>query len=115
MKKSLGSKRNEVNKIEEITSLYGSFKENKFCKIFANDEFGYWQVTVERPFMENGKKLTDKNGNSKSDGSLRDTEIIRLKEDIKKYIEKEVKPYAPDAWIDESKTRKGYEKLQGLT
>ena len=59
--------------------------------------------------IENGKVVKDKNGKPKSDSDLRDTENVPLKEDIKKYFEREVLPYNPDAWIDETKTRKGYE------
>lgn len=109
MKKSLGSKRHEVSKIDQITSLYGDFKESKFCKIFDNDDLGYWQVTVERPLLKNGKVVTDKKGNPTPDSSLRDTEIIPLTEDINEYLEREVKPHVSDYWIDESKTKKGYE------
>jgi type I restriction enzyme M protein len=43
------------------------------------------------------------------DPDLRDTEQIPFKEDIAAYIKREVLPYAPDAWVDESKTKKGYE------
>ena len=32
-----------------------------------------------------------------------------LKEDIHAYFEREVKPHVPDAWIDESKTKIGYD------
>jgi type I restriction enzyme M protein len=109
MKKSLGSKRHEVNKIDKITTLYGDFEEGQYCKIFDNKDFGYWQVTVERPLVENGKVVLDKSGNPKPDSSLRDTEIIPLKENISKYLEREVKPHVSDFWIDESKTKTGYE------
>jgi len=51
----------------------------------------------------------DKNGNPEPDADLRDTEQIPVKEDIDEYIKREVLPYAPDAWVDESKTKKGYE------
>lgn len=51
MRKSLGSKRNELsgNQIKEITKLYSDFKENEICKIFENHQFGYTTITVERP------------------------------------------------------------------
>ena len=52
---------------------------------------------------------TDAKGNPEPDTDLRDTEQIPFKEDIAAYIEREVLPYAPDAWVDESKTKKGYE------
>ena len=51
----------------------------------------------------------DKNGNPEPDISLRDNENVPLKEDIGEYFEREVLPHVPDAWIDESKTVKGYE------
>ena len=44
-----------------------------------------------------------------ADISLRDTENVPLTEDIKEYFKREVLPYAPEAWIDEKKTKKGYE------
>lgn len=51
----------------------------------------------------------DKSGYPEPDTDLRDTEQIPVKEDIVEYIKREVLPYAPDAWVDESKTKKGYE------
>lgn len=52
---------------------------------------------------------TDVVGNPEPDPALRDTEQIPLGEDIDAYIQREVVPYAPDAWVDESKTKTGYE------
>lgn len=111
MSKSLGDKRNELSDdhISEITELFGDFKESKYCKIFDNSDFGYSKVTVERPLKESGKIVTDKKGNPKPDTSLRDSENIPLKEDIKTYMKREVLPHVPDAWIDEKKTKVGYE------
>lgn len=51
----------------------------------------------------------DSKGNPEPDTDLRDTENVPLKEDINEYFEREVKPHVPDAWIDESKTKIGYE------
>lgn len=206
MRKSLGNKRNEITpeQIEEITRIYGEFKEGEHCKIFDNEDFGYYKIVVERPLrlnfqvteeriervkaerafvnlatsrkkgeaglkeIEEGKKFqgaiinmlksmdstlyknrdeftralkkaarqhgislsaqilkallnglserdetadicTDNKGNPEPDPELRDTEIVPLKEDIREYFNREVKPHVPDAWIDESKTRIGYE------
>lgn len=55
MRKSLGSKRNEISEtdIAEITRIYGDFQENEYCKIFENKEFGYLKVTIERPLQLN--------------------------------------------------------------
>lgn len=111
MSKSLGSKRNELSEdhINDITKLYGEFKESDQCKIFDNKDFGYSKVTVERPLMKNGKVVKDSKGKPKADSSLRDTENIPLKEDIAAYMKREVLPHVPDAWVDESKTYVGYE------
>ena len=207
MRKSLGNKRNEITEeqIKEITRIYGEFKENEYCKIFDNEDFGYQKIVVERPLrlnfqvteerinnlynettfkklaesrkkgaaglkeIEEGKKLqqqiietlktmdstilyknrdaftkalrkafkdsdikldsallkailsalsekdetadicVDSKGNTEPDPDLRDTENVPLKEDIHEYFEREVKPHVPDAWIDESKTKIGYE------
>lgn len=51
MKKSMGSKRNEIaqEQIDEIVRLYGDFKEGEYVKIFDNEDFGYHKITVERP------------------------------------------------------------------
>ena len=40
---------------------------------------------------------------------MRDTENVPLKEDIREYFNREVLPFAPDAWIDEKKNVVGYE------
>lgn len=112
MSKSLGDKRNELSTdhIAEITKVYGEFAPTEISKIFDNRDFGYSKVTVERPERDaKGNIKTDKNGKPKADSSLRDTESIPLKEDIKVYIDKEVLPHVPDAWVDETKTKIGYE------
>jgi len=51
MRKSLGSKRNELSAdhIKQITQIYSEFKNNEICKIFDNHQFGYTTITVERP------------------------------------------------------------------
>jgi len=48
-------------------------------------------------------------GSPEPDPELRDTENVPLKEDVHAYFEREVLPHVPDAWIDESKTKVGYE------
>ncbi|MGG2093978.1 class I SAM-dependent DNA methyltransferase [Bacillus sp. S13(2024)] len=55
MKKSMGSKRNEITEaqIDEIVRLYGEFKEGEHVKIFDNEDFGYHKITVERPLRFN--------------------------------------------------------------
>lgn len=55
MTRSLGNKRNEISdeQIEEITRIYGDLEEGEYCKIFDNEDFGYWRITVERPLRLN--------------------------------------------------------------
>lgn len=205
MRKNLGNKRNYLSEddIEEIVELYNKFEQNRYCKIFDNEEFGYTKVIVERPMQlnfqineerlenlystaqfvkltesknknlelkleaeEKGKEkqqeiidalkkignhlyknwdefeakvnkslkvfnldsnfikniilalsehddsadyVRDKKGNKVPDTNLRDSEKIPLKQDIKEYFEREVKPYYSDAWMDRKKDEKGYE------
>ena len=205
MKKNLGNKRNYLGEedIKEILKQYDKFKEDKHCKIFDNEEFGYTKLIVERPlqlnYQVNGERLEnlyavsqfsklaeskkenpedkleeeeagkkkqekiinalkkignkqykkwdefeekvkeavkklnltpvfiksiilalsehddsaeyvlDKKGNKFPDPNLRDSEKVPLKEDIEKYFEREVKPYYPDAWMDRTKDKIGYE------
>ena len=51
----------------------------------------------------------DKKANPEPDTDLRDTESVPLKEGIENYFRREVLPHVPDAWIDHSKTKVGYE------
>lgn len=110
-RKSLGNKRNDIPKhhIEEITRIYGDFKETEVSKIFNNEEFGYAKIVVERPLLDESGKPVLKKGKKQADSNLRDTENVPLTEDIESYFKREVLPFAPDAWIDESKTKIGYE------
>ena len=110
-RKSLGNKRNDIPKhyIDEITRIYADFKESDVSKIFDNEEFGYSKIVVERPQKDENGNIIKKSGKPVADPSLRDTENVPLKEDIQEYFKREVLPYAPDAWIDEKKTKIGYE------
>lgn len=110
-RKSLGNKRNDIPQtaIDEIAKIYGDFREDKLSKIFKNEDFGYRKVVVERPLRDESGKPILKKGKVQADPKLRDTENIPLSEDVAEYMKREVLPYAPDAWIDESKTKIGYE------
>lgn len=110
-RKALGNKRNDIpeSAIEKITRLYGDFRETEISKIFDNEDFGYTKITVERPLRDENGELVLKKGKKQPDSSLRDTENVPLKEDIDKYFKREVLPFAPDAWIDEKKSKVGYE------
>lgn len=110
-RKSLGNKRNDIPKhyIDEITQIYANFIENDVSKIFNNEDFGYSKIVVERPLKDENGNPVLKVGKPIADTNLRDTENVPLKENIEEYFEREVSPYAPDAWIDEKKTKIGYE------
>jgi type I restriction enzyme M protein len=209
MRRSLGNKRHEIcePQRDEITQLYGEFREGEHVRIFANEDFGFHRITVERPLRLNfaitdellaalqaepafaslatskkrkdtkaaaaevaegkaqqvdilaalkslcGREVvknrdtflkmlrtafknsevkvpsalltrilaalserdetaddcTDSQGNTEPDPTLRDYENVPLREDIDAYTQREVLPYVPDAWVDETKTKVGYE------
>ena len=120
-RKSIGTKRNDItDKCRNlIVQAYGEFKNDAiygdkngiYCqsKIFDTEEFGYYKITVERPEKDENGNPVLKKGKPVPDANLRDTENVPMKEDIREYFEREVLPYAPDAWIDEKKTKVGYE------
>lgn len=110
-RKALGNKRNDIpeSAIAEITRLYGDFVESDISKIFDAADFGYTKITVERPLRDENGQLILKKGKPQPDANLRDTENVPLKEDIQAYFQREVLPFAPDAWMDEKKARVGYE------
>jgi type I restriction enzyme M protein len=92
----------------------GKAKRVPLARQFRNEAFGYTTITVERPLRnEAGKVVVFEKGKQKGkpqpDSNLRDTESVPLGEDIRAYFEREVLPHAPDAWIDESKSKVGYE------
>lgn len=161
LRKNLGKKNCELSEeqIMQITDLIVNPSETEQSKIFPNEAFGYYKVTVERPLKlkeiepdkvysskeikemvaagkidESGMpiiKKIHKQGSPdplhglfekiiagkrvlveyESDTSLRDTEQIPLVEEggIEAFFKREVLPYAPGAWIDDTKTQIGYE------
>lgn len=58
---------------------------------------------------ETAEICRDRDGNPEPDTELRDTESVPLKESIEEFFKREVLPHVPDAWIDHSKTKVGYE------
>lgn len=120
-RKSIGTKRNDITDAcrELIVTAYGEFANGKvygdkngiYCesKVFESVEFGYNKIVVERPQRDEAGSIILKRGKPVPDTSLRDTENVPLVQDIDAYFAREVLPYAPDAWIDHSKTKVGYE------
>ena len=112
MRKSLGSKRNEFTdeQVSQIVALYEAFEDAdpKLSKVLGNDEFGYVTVDVRRPqYDENGEVVRDRKGRPVADKEKNDTENIPLSQNVEEYMEREVLPYAPDAWIEPRKQKKG--------
>ena len=121
-RKPIGTKRNDITDMcrELIVKAYGELRneavygnpEGIYCEsmIFGTEVFGYIKISVLRPQRdENGEIVKDKKGKPVADKSLSDTENVPLVEDIDKYFEREVLPFAPDAWIDKKSTKVGYE------
>ena len=110
-RKALGNKRNDIPEtaIEEITRIYGDFRESEISKIFHTEDFGYTKIVVERPLRDTDGNPVLKKGKPQADSALRDTENVPLTEDIDEYFAREVLPFAPDAWIDRAKSKVGYE------
>ncbi|MBS3960884.1 MAG: N-6 DNA methylase, partial [Sandarakinorhabdus sp.] len=92
----------------------GKVKLAPLSRVFPTTAFGYRTITVERPLRDEAGKLVlgqrgAAKGKPQADSSLRDTENVPLAEDIEAYFQREVLPHARDAWIDQAKTRQGYE------
>ena len=123
-RKPIGNKRVDITEAcrELIVRAYGEYRDQTcerelesgaklVCKSRVLDSvaLGYNKITVESPLLdEDGKKVLKK-GKPVADPKKRDTENVPLDEDIDAYFAHEVLPYNPDAWIDKSKTKVGYE------
>ena len=120
-RKSIGTKRNDITDLcrELIVQAYGDFKHDAiygekvgvYCqsKIFNTEDFGYYKIVVERPQRDENGEVVLKKGKPVADAKLRDSENVPMTEDIEEYFQREVLPYAPDAWVDKKKTKVGYE------
>jgi type I restriction enzyme M protein len=189
VRKNLGNKRKEISaeNLKEIVRTYVAFDETETSKIFKNSDFGYRQITIEKPLklafkidessiqnalinkyilklsegdqaklasllgqvvsqwnsrqafvkavegaaLEKGLKIGpaimkalisefsftsdlaetcfDAKGNIEADPEARDTETVPLDQDIDSFFSREVQPFAPEAWVNDSKEKLGYE------
>ena len=108
-RKSIGNKRVDITEAcrELIVRAYGEYRDQTY--VLDSVALGYNKITVESPLLdEDGKKVLKK-GKPVADTAKRDTENVPLDEDIDAYFAREVLPYNPEAWIDKSKTKVGYE------
>lgn len=114
LRKNLGEKNceftPEIN--EQILRAYMDFEETPISKIFDNSEFGYWEITVDRPKRdEQGVIIKNKRGKIEIDKTLRDKEQVPLTYEggIETFVRNEILPYSPDAIVDTDDYVIGYE------
>lgn len=121
-RKSLGSKSVDISDRcrDLIMEAYKDFTDWSYqsedetlkveSKVFDNEYFKYTLLTIERPLLDEktGEPILKK-GKVQPDAKKRDSETVPWTEDIDEYMQKNVLPYAPDAWIDEKKSKIGYE------
>jgi type I restriction enzyme M protein len=115
MRKSLGDKRKYItdDQIADLTRVYHEALDvagaDQRVKVLDNEDFGYQRVVIERPKVdENGEALRRRKGVI-ADPDLRAMENVPLTASLDEYMRAEVLPHLPDAWIDEAKTKVGYE------
>lgn len=123
-RKNIGDKRVDLTKAcrDLIVQVYGEYTDGKFTgnsengsdilvksKVLDAVDLGYNKIVVETPQYDEDGNIVKKKNKPVPDTSKRDTENVPLCEDIDAYFEREVLPYNPDAWIDKSKTKVGYE------
>lgn len=92
----------------------GRLKRVPIASIFENKDFGYTALTVERPLRDEAGQVVlglkgKQKGKPQANSALRDTENVPFTGDIAAYFKHEVLPHAPDAWIDDDKSKVGYE------
>ena len=109
--KSLGNKRNEVyDFVDKVLQIYLNFKENEYCKIMANSDFGQYELTIEQPVRDEDGNVVKRAGKKVPDTKKRDTEKVPLDCNIKQYFAEEVLPHIDsESWIDFARTRTSYE------
>jgi type I restriction enzyme M protein len=114
---------------EEIRALLRTFRKTKGEKLFKDrkefltalrDVDRAQEVRLTAPELkavlgalgerdEDAEICRDREGQPEPDADLRDTESVPLKESIQSYFKREVLPHVRDAWVDETKTKLGYE------
>lgn len=118
-RKNIGSKRVDLddNCIELIIKAYSEFETKAYesnnlkveSKVFEKEFFGYTTITVETAEKDDKGNYILKKGKKVAKKGATDTEIIPLTEKIDDFFEKNVLPYNPDAFMDRSKDKIGYD------
>lgn len=110
--KSLGNKRNDIleEHVRQVLQLYLDFKENDYCKIIPNQDFGQYELTIEQPLRDENENVVIRAGKKIPNPSKRDTEKVSLDCNVKEYFSNEILPHIDkDSWIDFARTRTNYE------
>ena len=123
-RKPIGNKRVDITQEARdlIVKAYGEYRDETFeaiaegghklvvkTKVLPAISLGYNKITIENPLLDADGKPALKRGKPQADTSKRDTENVPLDEDMDEYFAREVLPYSPNAWIDHSKDKVGYE------
>ena len=118
-RKNIGSKRVDLDEscIKLILKAYEGFADAVYTddslsvesKVFENDFFGFTKVTVETALTDENGKAVLKKGKMQPVKGASDSEIIPLGEDRDAYMQKNVLPYNPLAYVDPAKDKIGYE------
>lgn len=123
-RKNIGNKRVDISEAarELIVRAYGENTNKDYkmttetgaelickSKVLSSLELGYNKITIEVPLLDPDGKPVVKRGKMQSDSSQRDTENVPLDEDMDNYFNREILPFTPNAWIDHSKDKVGYE------
>ncbi len=114
LRKNMGEKNCELTKElrEQILELYMAFDQadTQYSKVFDNSEFGYWEVPVYTPQLdENGQPIVDKKGKPVKPTADKEQIPFSYEGGIEAFIENEVKPYNPLAFTKPGTEKIGYE------
>lgn len=118
-KKGIGKKKNDLTDecIKLILDTYNKFEAGYIggddftveSQIYNNEHFGFSKITICSPMLDLNNKPVLKKGKFVADKDLNDVAIIPLDESIESYLEKYIRPYKPYCFVDESRTKIGYE------
>lgn len=114
LRKNLGEKNCQITPEirQQILDLYMAFDQadSKYSKVFDTTEFGYWEVPVYTPQLdENGAPIVDKKGRAVKPNTDKEQVPFSYEGGIEAFIENEVRPYAPLAFIKPGTEKVGYE------
>ncbi|MEU8020414.1 class I SAM-dependent DNA methyltransferase [Micromonospora parva] len=93
--------------LKSATRAEFAMKLNGLGKLPTAVEKAVWEAFSSSD--PEGEVQTDRKGRPLPDPDLRDNENVPLNDAINEYLKREVLPLVPDAWIDETKTKIGYD------